>query len=170
MECSVDWCGKPARSRNVPHCSAHYTRLRRHGTLDVYAPGANPSVSYRAAHSRVSRLWGLAASHPCITCGRAADHWSYDKTDPAELECAVSGYTVTYSAWPEFYMPLCLPCHRSKDGRKEACRKGHPLSGSNLYSAPSRPGSRQCKKCARESTKLWKRRARLRKKNLKENE
>lgn len=41
---------------------------------------------------------------------------------------------------------------------KTKCKNGHPLSGDNLYERPN--GSRDCRTCAREATRSWRRRQR----------
>lgn len=34
-----------------------------------------------------------------------------------------------------------------ENSKKTHCKRGHPLSGENLYTAPSKPGGRWCKAC-----------------------
>ena len=63
---------------------------------------------YQIAHRRVKRLWGPASDYPCVKCGGAEAHWAYDGTDPT---AHVWSQRCFYSQWPEFYMPLCPPCH-----------------------------------------------------------
>jgi hypothetical protein len=66
-------------------------------------------------------LWGSARLYPCIECGKAAEQWAYDGTDPEELSGLQKGYVRVYSRYPEFYMPMCRRCHtkRDEDWRKE---------------------------------------------------
>lgn len=77
--------------------------------------GAN--VTYGQAHRRASALWGPAKAYPCIKCGRVAGQWAYDGTDPTELMTLTrkAGSAYLYSEWPEFYMPMCVKCHRARD-------------------------------------------------------
>lgn len=67
-------------------------------------------VKYNAAHERVKRLWGPARQYPCVQCGKPADHWAYDNTDPTELMGRAR-----YSLFPEFYMPMCASHHQLMD-------------------------------------------------------
>jgi len=43
--------------------------------------------------------------------------------------------------------------------RREVCKKGHALSGDNLYIAPGRPGTRQCRICKSEASQWRERRS-----------
>ena len=110
-------------------------------------------VGYHGAHSRCSAMWGKASEHPCATCGATARHWAYDGTDPAEMTSDKNGRT--YSAWPEFYRPLCLSCHRSSDWRRlretrTHCRSGkHEWVASNIY-VNHRKDAWSCRPCQTE--------------------
>ena len=75
-------------------------------------------LSYATAHHRVLWTWGPAKQYPCIECGNPAKDWAYDGTDPTQLYGPVKGDGSTwclFSAYPEFYMPMCRPCHRRRD-------------------------------------------------------
>ena len=113
---------------------------------------------YRTAHRRNTYLWGSAKQYTCIKCDGKAAEWAYDGTDPSELSEIVRGkFFVKYSAWSEFYMPLCTPCHRNmdKEARPEPahCRKGHELTSDNIYNPPKNPTYRECKICRRENAR-----------------
>ena len=72
-------------------------------------------------HLRLKRIWGPARNYPCVDCGKSAQEWAYDGTDPGQqLGLYSSGRVskVWYSIWPEFYMPLCKKCHAGRDGAK----------------------------------------------------
>jgi hypothetical protein len=73
--------------------------------------------SYGAAHSRCIALWGSSSQYPCVNCGDASDHWAYDGTDPNELCGRQRSSELVYSRYPEFYMPMCWPCHASHDAK-----------------------------------------------------
>lgn len=153
MECSIKGCERIARYAATGWCQTHYHRYWRTGRLDIAPKPLSPDVSYRAAHARVARAFGLANIQQCISCGDQAREWAYDGTDPDELFELVRGeWPVSYSAWPEFYMPLCFPCHRAKDraawaAKRTHCGNGHALTVDNTYTAPSKPGSRECRTC-----------------------
>lgn len=77
-------------------------------------------VSYATAHARPRTLWGRASQYSCVNCGASARDWAYDGTDPTQLfgpNCVSKPQILWhyYSAWPEFYMPMCVACHRRKD-------------------------------------------------------
>lgn len=121
--CSVDGCEKPVVARTV--CKMHYMRLRTHGDVTVVLVGGNKGqqcressptwkgaqVSYSGAHMRVKAQRGEARAHTC-ECGRPAAHWAYDHDDPNVL---TSPDGRPYSADPDHYRPMCVPCHKKLD-------------------------------------------------------
>lgn len=123
-ECCVEGCRNP--DLNGVMCSMHATRVRRHGSPDVVIPAADRALptgdahpnwsgsqaTYDAVHQRMRRLNGPARDHACNHCGRPARHWAYKHGDPQEL---VDDRGYGYSLDPSFYIPLCVPCHKSYD-------------------------------------------------------
>lgn len=111
-------------------CPRHYSQHHREGTLESVALPHKPNnggarcdlwanITSHSAHERVRRLWGPASRHLCIKCGGPAKEWAYDGTDPSQLYGATGhGYWAIYSRFPEFYMPMCQPCHRRRDGSR----------------------------------------------------
>lgn len=79
---------------------------------DTRAHRRSDNPGYTAAHQRVRADRGLLSYQSCIECGAAAQHWSYDHTDPNELHTD-EGYA--YSADPTHYSPRCVPCHKRFD-------------------------------------------------------
>ncbi|HQW73901.1 MAG TPA: hypothetical protein PLG46_07390 [Ornithinibacter sp.] len=81
-------------------------------------------IRYAAAHDRVRSDRGLVQQYPCIDCGTAAQHWSYNHDDPDELEQeGLSAQPVAYSIHPEHYSPRCITCHRRFDVRHANARR-----------------------------------------------
>ena len=152
--CSYPGCPNPAKYAETGWCITHYHRWWRTGSLEP-PPQKLPrsDLTYFGAHGRVKAAFGSASKCACIECGRRAEEWAYDGTDPTELSGVVGdGFPVTYSVWPEFYMPLCKGCHRLRDrsawsSRRTHCGKGHELTPENTYTIPSRPGTRECRTC-----------------------
>lgn len=106
------------------------------------------NVVYRSAHTRINKLWGSAKLYHCVKCGLSAQEWAYDGTDPEQLTHMYKGrYPMYYSPDPEFYMPLCIPCHRARDLGKSVCVNGHELFGDNLIRVKSRPNIKRCREC-----------------------
>lgn len=100
-------------------CGMHYQRVRRGQSLDTPPRYGGSAIGYHMAHLRAKQLWGTARSYPCVSCGEPAREWAYDGTDPQEQpHVNADGYTLMYSAWPEFYKPLCVRCHRNEDVRR----------------------------------------------------
>ena len=100
-------------------------------------------TTYSAVHKWLVRHYGPAASLPCWNCGQPAQWWAYDRTDPNE----VIG-PKTYSTDPEYYLPLCGPCHYALDHGghdPSACKHGHPWSEGSTYINPD--GVRECRTC-----------------------
>ena len=112
------------------YCRTHYSRWRK--GQDVAAPvqgygHTNSNPTYTGAHARPRLLWGRARQHDCISCGLQAEQWSYDHTDPTELaqmrkDQAGVETSMTYSAWPEFYAPMCKQCHLDFDRRQNVAQ------------------------------------------------
>ena len=159
-KCSIEGCDNPRKYAETGWCQMHYHRHWRHGDVhSVQKAGfqgfETDKLSYRAAHARVTALWGKARSYPCVACARPAREWAYDGTDPAELRGTIrvrgEEYPVSYSVCPEFYMPMCLGCHRKMDGgarssRRTHCKEGHEFTTENTYWKPDRT-ERACREC-----------------------
>lgn len=93
----------------------HYWRLRNGKDLTA-PPRTGGVVKYPMAHHRVKKLWGPARQYQCIGCGSQAQEWAYDGTDPAQLSDPLGPYSIH----PEFYVPMCVPCHRKFDAKGRA--------------------------------------------------
>jgi len=125
-ECTADGCTRPYWARGW--CSTHLQRCRKHGSPDVVeaATGARNSrwlgeaVSYAGAHARVYAARGPASAHACLHCGKAAQEWAYDHTDPdgkteVRARDGRAPSPVPYSTDPAHYIPLCRTCHLKFD-------------------------------------------------------
>lgn len=110
--CVVEDCGKATPYKL--YCWKHYQRLRTTGSLDLVKPrGAKykAHVGYKGAHGRVYKLYGSALYHFC-SCNAQGQEWSYAGGGPCEHDSPDG----PYSCLPEYYEPLCVPCHRARDG------------------------------------------------------
>lgn len=136
-------------------CQTHYHRYWRTGTTGLRPKELRTDLTYRASHARVERQLGPAHLNACVACGGEAKEWAYDGTDESELFELIGGrWPVKYSVWPEFYKPMCFPCHRLMDSSVRAakrthCINGHEMTKENTYTRPSRPRTRECKECKR---------------------
>ncbi len=112
--CSFEGCTGKALAKG--YCGAHLRQLRMHGRM-VPIRTIFDECSYIAAHHRCRALWGSARQYPCIKCGKPAEDWAYDGTDDKNMELYDSrvDWVVAYSRFPEFYMPMCKPCHKERD-------------------------------------------------------
>jgi|SRR5215203_2042707 len=152
-ECVIQGCTRTRKYVASGWCQTHYHRYWRTGSLDLLPKEQRADLTYFGAHGRVKALFGSARAQSCVSCDAPAKEWAYDGTDPTELSGTVgAGYPVTYSVWPEFYMPLCFPCHRAKDAGARYEKRthfgcGHPRSPENTYTPPSRARCPECKLC-----------------------
>lgn len=127
--CTVDGCSQ-ADVGPQGLCAKHATRVKRHGDpLIVLHPGPKPgqlnpnwvgdAVKVKGAHMRVRAEHGPASTHVCIDCGRRAEHWSYNHTDPDEKQSDHGPYSPSI----EHYSPRCVSCHKTFDiAQTEAAR------------------------------------------------
>lgn len=113
-------------------CKRHYHRKRENRPMSQpwdfdnsprYAIHRRPNVTYSTAHMRPKQLWGSASAYPCVKCGAKSRDWAYDGTDPSELYgkhewTDGTVHYLRYSAWPEFYKPMCSDCHLKEDGAR----------------------------------------------------
>lgn len=95
------------------YCCGACSNAARRGANSPTWTGSDIGIS--GAHARCRKLWGSASQYPCIECGKQARDWAYDGTDPDQRYTNKRGVYVFYSAWPEFYMPMCRKCHRKRD-------------------------------------------------------
>ena len=102
------------------------------------------TIGYGSAQELVKGRRGAARLHACDSCGQRADEWSYNGDDPDEITGTWKGRPARWSLNPDHYTPLCVPCHRAKDFRRERCSRGHDVSVVGRYA------NRKCKGCARE--------------------
>jgi DNA-binding CsgD family transcriptional regulator len=112
QRCTFDGCTGKALAKG--YCSAHLRQLRTHGRM-VPIRTIFDECTYIAAHHRCRQLWGGAKQYWCIQCGEPAQDWAYDGTDPTESYDSRVEWVVAYSRFPEFYMPMCKPCHKARD-------------------------------------------------------
>lgn len=115
-------CDKPPAVAGM--CRQHY--MRQYRRTHVTNPNPIPrtlwatTIHAKSAHARCRALWGPAAQYQCVECGRGAREWAYDGTDPTALyrPCSYRAGIikwVLFSRFPEFYMPMCISCHRQRD-------------------------------------------------------
>lgn len=117
---------------------------------------AGDNAAYRTVHSRLTSRRGRASDYPCVDCGKPAQDWSYDNTDPDER---TSPQGLPYSVDLDHYEPRCKPCHAKFDGwsgrysrsQPLACVHGHPFDQANTLVRIGRRGKpfRACRACAR---------------------
>jgi choline dehydrogenase-like flavoprotein len=122
MNCRVADCDRPVRY--VGYCGMHYKRLWRHGdpTKVIRARAKaeasklwkGDDVSNAGVHRRLERYRGKARTLTCVDCGRPADGWSYDHSDPNE-QFDSREKNSPYSLDLDHYDPRCFTCHRNFD-------------------------------------------------------
>ncbi|AIY32482.1 hypothetical protein PBI_MIAZEAL_128 [Mycobacterium phage MiaZeal] len=157
--CSIEGCDR--QRKYSEWCQTHYHRWWRTGSLEILPKPVREDLTYFGAHGRVKAYFGSATQYLCVECGGPAAEWAYDGTDPSERSSTVNfegkDYPVSYSVWPEFYVPMCFGCHRLRDAGARAakrthCIHGHEMTPENTYTRPSRPGTRECITCRKEES------------------
>jgi hypothetical protein len=75
--------------------------------------------NYHIIHKYVRTTRGSASSYACVSCRSQAQEWAYNYQDPDDFLTTVD---LMASRRPEFYEPMCKPCHRKYDSawRKNA--------------------------------------------------
>lgn len=152
--CTIGGCDKPHSSRGW--CATHYMRWRVHGDPNhveysqtgkfgsEHPAWKGDEVGYGWVHERLKRERGFARNYDCTNCGSRASDWAYDGLDPDQKIDPGTGWS--YTSDLDHYIPLCRSCHKKFDvTHKAECKRGHALSGTNLYITPD--GRRQCKAC-----------------------
>ncbi|AYQ99828.1 HNH endonuclease [Mycobacterium phage Manda] len=117
-KCAIPECDKYLYAKGL--CRMHNQRARAGRPMhDISRLDTRNHCSFQSAHLRVRVLWGSASRYSCVACGGPAREWAYDGTDPSQLYGDTNqGRRDThsyYSRFPEFYMPMCVKCHRSRD-------------------------------------------------------
>lgn len=169
-DCKVEGCTRPVRYPITGWCHLHYHRWYRHGSTDDPTKPIDwwEPIKYRSAHKRTERTLGKAREHLCVACGAAAEQWAYDGTDPTELREPATRHgrecIMAFSRFPEFYMPMCEPCHKRRDitnrrDQRTTCSNGHSLTPENVYLAPA-TGYRECRACRRQRSRNYRSRHR----------
>jgi hypothetical protein len=148
--CSVEGC--PRRYYCKGLCRLHWERQWRTGSTADPAPRSGEQcpawkgdgAGYKAIHLRLSK-----APRPghCAKCGTTDGHfeWALRQAVPRDL-LPRSPEGLAYSPDPTHYENLCKRCHNRADLSRTHCRRGHPLSGDNLYVERAN-AKRHCRAC-----------------------
>jgi len=117
--CNMDGCDRKMFGHGL--CQMHWSRYHKWGDPYYVEESArrgahnsswkNHDIGYGTAHERVRDQRGKASDYECSNCGSRAKHWAYDHEDPDERLSEMGPYSVN----PEFYMPMCVPCHKRFD-------------------------------------------------------
>lgn len=97
----------------------HYHRQYHGKPLEGTTHGnSKPLVGYRQAHYRVERARGKARMYFCADCDVQAQEWSLVDSPEvvAHISNAANSRGKAYSLNIADYEPLCIPCHRKRDG------------------------------------------------------
>lgn len=161
--CSVVGCERPSRS--LTWCGTHYERWRRHGTLAEPNVRRFWSLIRQAAASPASRpdlgpcwLWQgdlNSQGYARLSLGnrkRLMHRWAYEWLigaipDRLTLDhlCRVRRCVNPAHLEPVTQQENALRGARAR--RKTHCKRGHPLSGLNVYTQSG--GGRDCRTCRR---------------------
>lgn len=121
--CANRECDRRAESKG--YCKRCRERVRQHGDPRTTIDRRTDSPGYSAMHMRLRADLGPASQHPCVDCGRAARHWSYNHDDPHHIVAAEGPYSLS----PDHYAPRCVPCHKRHDIAASRYRPPDPHPG-----------------------------------------
>ena len=151
VACSVDGCSRPLCAKGL--CRLHWERQHRTGTTDDPTPHSGPrnpawkdDAGYKAIHLRLNKMHSPEECSHCGTTDPSARYeWALKpNVPPHELMFSREGWA--YSKDASHYIRLCKACHNRQDLGRDFCKRGHRLSGDNLYIQPSN-GKRFCRQC-----------------------
>ena len=139
--CAIIDCDRQ-RVRGVPskkdrfhsrYCATHQHRMYRYGNSDTNNKTAK-FPTYNAAHKRIRAAKGPARKYTC-ECGARADEWAYDLLDDDDIMSLEGKYICRYSAKPEHYIAMCVPCHRKfdSDNRRADAAEARPSASSHEW-------------------------------------
>lgn len=173
LTCRIPDCGRPVKVKREQLCNRHYLKLTRHGDPLWQRPVLTDDQYEAILWERIAITPWLFEGTPCwlwawgttaagygrlsirgvewythrwayerwvgpIRDGREIDHRCRRRAccNPAHLEAVTHDENVRRADSP----PMI-------NARKTHCVHGHEFTPENTYTAPSRPGSRECRKC-----------------------
>lgn len=158
--CSIDGCDRTGKMRRG-WCSLHYGRWKRHGNPEHHPPSVEER--FWAKVNKTDTCWLWTASLDTRGYGQfgirhgklvRAHRYAYESlAGPHDAGLELDHLCrVRRCVNPDHLEPVT---HRTnvlrgvapvaKRARQTHCRRGHPLTGSNLYIKPN--GTRQCRRC-----------------------
>lgn len=168
--CTIDGCDRPRYARDW--CVAHYKRWWKTGSTQADEP-----IGFRRGRTVTDRFWAKVAKQPGDGCWRwtgataqgygtiriggrlvPAHRWSWVEANgaiPARLQldhlCRVPACVRPSHLEPVTQRENILRGEglAAQHARQTHCKRGHLLSGENLYVQPSQPNSRRCRACER---------------------
>jgi hypothetical protein len=170
--CTVDGCENSITPRGR-YCSKHYWRLRKYGDLNYQRPAVTPLERFHAAYDvdPTSECWiwrgAKTQGYGMFQIGQKtyrAHRWGYQQLVGPVPDDLVMDHLCRTPACvnPSHLEPVTSRVNTIDRGmgerailhREQQCRRGHSVTGDNLYVPPSHPTWRQCRECLRDRTRV----------------
>ena len=154
--CSIPECNKPVVGGGL--CRKHYMRLWRKGTTDTFRFDPVKRFWRKVKKTDTCWLWlgplettgyGTIAISQRPTRKRLVHRHAYEMLrGPIPADMTIDHLCKVKHCVNPDHMEIVTRSENTKRANPflEHCKRGHPLSGSNLYFPPS-GGARQCRAC-----------------------
>ncbi len=94
-------------------------------------------MSYVGTHRKLRHVRGPAKQNACQHCGRQAEHWAYNHTDPMAI---TDPHGRVYSHDLARYIALCAQCHLTLDQDEEHVFKVAKVLDTPCRTCQAKPG------------------------------
>ncbi len=164
---------KKLRRYGSPLMSGRPSALKRYRQITIWGHPLADKYGRALEHRVILYSKIGSGTHPCHWCGQdiswelpygshgrlTGDHldWDIHNNDPDNLVAACNSCNAQREEDQDWEPWKPDGAHVAPERRQVACKRGHSLSGENVYSPPGQPDRRCCRECIRiRQRKSWK--------------